>query len=60
MSDTELLALAALVNAYAAETIAANQDRANKGYAMAYAGFAGPDEMKSLQDELERRKVVTH
>lgn len=58
MTDTELLALAALVNAYSAETNAANDQRKAQGYAMAYDGFAGPNEMKALQDELVRRGVL--
>ena len=58
MTDVELAALAALVNAYAAETIAANEDRERRGDSMAYAGFAGPFEMQALQNELVRRNVL--
>ena len=57
MLDTELLALAALVNAYSAETNSANDSRKVHGMAMAYDGFAGPEEMKALQEELERRGI---
>lgn len=60
MTDTELIALAALVNAYAVETEAANAQRERNGQAPMYSGFSGPDEMKSLQDELERRGVIKH
>ena len=58
MTDVELAALAALVNAYAAETIAANQDRERRGLGMAYGGFAGPKEMLTLQSELELRGII--
>jgi prolyl-tRNA editing enzyme YbaK/EbsC (Cys-tRNA(Pro) deacylase) len=59
MTDIELQALAALVNALAAETIAANDARKASGCeTMAYEGFAGPDEMKALRDELVRCGVL--
>jgi hypothetical protein len=60
MTDTELVALAALVNAYASETNAANDGRNHRGEAMAYDGFAGPEEMKKLQEELVRRGVLKY
>ena len=60
MTDTELIALAALVNAYAAETNAANDSRKAYEQSMAYDGFAGPDEMRCLQEELEKRGAVKH
>ena len=58
MTDTELLALAALVNAYAVETQAANDARRHGRQIPAYDGFAGPDEMRKLQEELTRRNVL--
>jgi len=58
MTDTELIALAALVNAYAAETNAANDARKSRGEAIAYSGFAGPEEMRLLDAELRRRKIL--
>ena len=58
MKDVELLALAALVNAYAAETNAANDDRKHHGQAMCYAGFAGADSFQALENEMFRRGVL--
>jgi len=56
MTDNELLALAALCNAYVAETLAANQAREHVGNAPAYDGFAGPQVMQELEEELNRRR----
>jgi len=58
VTDTELLALAALVNGYAAETSAANMDRQVHGYAMAYNGIAGSDALEALDNELRRRELI--
>lgn len=58
MSDAELLALAALVNAYTAQTIAANDDRKSRDVAMAYDGHANPLSLKKLERELIRRGVL--
>ena len=58
MNDVELAALTALVNAYVAETNAANADRADRGEAMAYDGMAGPRVMQTLEAELKLRGIL--
>ena len=58
MTDNELIALAALVNGYAAETNAANDARKHQGYAMAYDGIAGPEALEALHMELMRRGII--
>ncbi len=57
MSDTELNALAALVNAYSAETQAANDSRKSQGFAMAYDCFADQESLLALRNEMRRRGV---
>ena len=56
MTDAEIIALAALVNADVAEVTAANQDREHRGEAMAYTGFYS-EHYETIVAELKRRKA---
>jgi hypothetical protein len=59
MTDAELIALAALVNASCTEIQAANMTRQGNGYAMAYQGYQdcfGVDAAAKIRQEIERRE----
>jgi hypothetical protein len=56
LTDSELVALAAIANCYAAEVLAANQDRANRECSPAYATCDCPA-ADLLQAEMERRRI---
>lgn len=60
MTDAELIACAAIVNAYAAEVQAANMDRERCGNAMAYDGFPndGLKYVEALKAALSLRGTV--
>ena len=60
MHDTEILALIAIVNAECVDVTAANNDRLQNGYAMAYECF--PDcqgANKALIQEMKSRGTLT-
>ncbi len=57
MTDIELQALAAVVNAEVANVIVANQDRVARGEGMAYDNFWS-DAARALEAELIRRGVI--
>lgn len=59
MTDAELAALAALVNASCTEIQAANMMRQSNGHAMAYQGYQdcfGVDAASKIRQEIERRE----
>jgi hypothetical protein len=58
MNDTELLALAAYVNAGVVEAQVANADRERKGHAPAYGESWIAPGSNELQAELKRRGVL--
>ncbi len=60
MTDAELNAVSALVNATAATMAAANADRERKGYALAYPDWPQEDVkyLKTLEAELKLRGIV--
>lgn len=55
--DAELVALAALAFAEAAECICANQDREHNGLAMAYSFVTGPG-IVALHERLLERGII--
>lgn len=60
LTDTELVALAALVHASIAGCVAENDNRKVQGYAMAYdeRAMVCTPEYEALKRELERRGVI--
>jgi hypothetical protein len=58
MNDAELIALAALVNGWSVEGVAANEKRARQDYAPAYDGHPFPEGLKCLEAELKLRGVL--
>ena len=59
LTDVELTALSALVNAEACEINAANMGRQSRGEAMAYEGMTLTDAWATIERELKRRRVIS-
>lgn len=57
MNESELLALAMLVQRETAEMVTANAERESNGHAPAYSDFDS-DASRALRRELERRKIL--
>jgi hypothetical protein len=60
MTDTELMALATLIQAEITGMKTENDFRLQQGYAQAYfdAQFSDTDEVRALRAELQRRKII--